>query len=91
MQGILSCNGFINEFETVVVVMVKLSMDKKARQGRNPRTGETIEIAAERDAGSRFAGCCHRLLWVDQSQSVSGNYDRPNILWTQTIFRAIEE
>jgi nucleoid DNA-binding protein len=25
--------------------------DKKARQGRNPRTGETIEIAAKRDAG----------------------------------------
>jgi len=25
--------------------------DKKARQGRNPRTGETIAIAAKRDAG----------------------------------------
>jgi DNA-binding protein HU-beta len=25
--------------------------DKKARQGRNPRTGETITIAAKRDAG----------------------------------------
>src|SRR3954447_17753551 len=25
--------------------------DKKARQGRNPRTGETISIAAKRDAG----------------------------------------
>jgi nucleoid DNA-binding protein len=25
--------------------------EKKARQGRNPRTGETIEIAAKRDAG----------------------------------------
>jgi nucleoid DNA-binding protein len=25
--------------------------DKKARQGRHPRTGETIEIAAKRDAG----------------------------------------
>jgi nucleoid DNA-binding protein len=25
--------------------------DKKARRGRNPRTGETIEIAARRDAG----------------------------------------
>jgi nucleoid DNA-binding protein len=25
--------------------------DKKARQGRYPRTGETIEIAAKRDAG----------------------------------------
>jgi nucleoid DNA-binding protein len=25
--------------------------DKKARQGRNPRTGETIQIAAKRDAG----------------------------------------
>ncbi len=24
--------------------------DKKARQGRNPRTGEVIEIAAKRDA-----------------------------------------
>jgi nucleoid DNA-binding protein len=27
--------------------------DKKARQGRNPRTGETITIAARRDAGFR--------------------------------------
>jgi nucleoid DNA-binding protein len=25
--------------------------EKKARQGRNPRTGETIAIAAKRDAG----------------------------------------
>jgi nucleoid DNA-binding protein len=25
--------------------------DKKARHGRNPRTGETIQIAAKRDAG----------------------------------------
>jgi len=25
--------------------------DKKERQGRNPRTGETITIAAKRDAG----------------------------------------
>jgi nucleoid DNA-binding protein len=25
--------------------------EKKARQGRNPRTGETIQIAAKRDAG----------------------------------------
>jgi nucleoid DNA-binding protein len=25
--------------------------DKKARQGRNPRTGETITIAAKRDPG----------------------------------------
>jgi len=25
--------------------------EKKARQGRNPRTGETISIAAKRDAG----------------------------------------
>jgi len=27
--------------------------DKKERQGRNPRTGETITIAAKRDAGFR--------------------------------------
>jgi len=27
--------------------------NKKARQGRNPRTGETITIAAKRDAGFR--------------------------------------
>ena len=27
--------------------------DRKARQGRNPRTGETITIAAKRDAGFR--------------------------------------
>ena len=30
--------------------------DKKARQGRNPRTGETIAIAARRDAGFRPSG-----------------------------------
>jgi nucleoid DNA-binding protein len=29
--------------------------DKKARQGRNPRTGETITIAAKRDAGFKPA------------------------------------
>jgi len=27
--------------------------DRKERQGRNPRTGETITIAAKRDAGFR--------------------------------------
>jgi nucleoid DNA-binding protein len=27
-----------------------ISLDKKERQGRNPRTGETITIAAKRDA-----------------------------------------
>jgi nucleoid DNA-binding protein len=30
--------------------------EKKARQGRNPRTGETITIAARRDAGFRPSG-----------------------------------
>ncbi len=29
--------------------------DKKARQGRNPRTGETITIAAKRDASFKPA------------------------------------
>jgi len=29
--------------------------DKKAREGRNPRTGETIAIAAKRDAGFKAA------------------------------------
>ena len=29
--------------------------DKKARQGRNPRTGETIEIAAKREVSFRAA------------------------------------
>jgi nucleoid DNA-binding protein len=30
--------------------------EKKARQGRNPRTGETIVIAARRDAAFRPSG-----------------------------------
>ena len=39
--------------------------NKKARQGRNPRTGEAIEIAAKRDAGFKPSKeLSHRLLAV---------------------------